>query len=61
MEVNVVTGSIPYLDVKGNRYDGISEMHAGFNINYCPMCGRRLTNEWHNGKRHTDVVSICNW
>lgn len=42
LELNVVTGGIPYLDVKVNRYDGILEMHAGFNISYCPMCGRRL-------------------
>lgn len=43
IEVNVVPDIVPRLDVKVNRYDGILEMHAGFSISYCPMCGRRLT------------------
>lgn len=43
VEVNIVTEGIPHIDVKVNRYDGILTIHSAFNINYCPMCGRRLT------------------
>lgn len=43
IEVNVVPDIVPRLGVKVNRNDGILAMHAWFSINYCPMCGRRLT------------------
>lgn len=42
IEVNVIPDGIPRLDVKVNRYDDILIIHSAFNINYCPMCGRRL-------------------
>ena len=43
VEVRVRPEDIPFLDIKVHRADGNLMMCVGFNIRYCPMCGRRLT------------------